>query len=47
MIIDQAITFEYRKLKVAGKSKNEIKKAFRKKVPMIFLKGEKDTIISQ
>ena len=38
----------YRKLKVAGKSLREIKKTFRKKVPMTVFswKGERDTIMS-
>ena len=38
----------YLKLKVAGKSKKEIKKIFRKKVPMTVFswKGERDTIMS-
>lgn len=50
MIMEQAMkrSERYRKLKVAGKSKKEIKKAFRKKVPMTVFswKGERDTIMS-
>lgn len=49
-LIDQAMrrSERYRKLKVAGKSKNEIKKIFRQKVPMTVFswKGERDTIMS-
>ena len=50
MIMEQAMkrSERYRKLKLAGKSKKEIKKAFRKKVPMTVFswKGERDTIMS-
>ena len=50
MIMEQAMkrSERYRKLKVAGKSKKEIKKSFRKKVPMTIFswKGERDTIMS-
>lgn len=50
MIIEQAMkrSERYRKLKITGKSKNEIKKIFRKKVPMTVFswKGERDTIMS-
>lgn len=50
MIMEQAMkrSERYRKLRVAGKSKNEIKKIFRKKVPMTVFswKGERDTIMS-
>ena len=50
MIMEQAMkrSERYRKLKVAGKSKNEINKAFRKKVPMTIFswKGDRDTILS-
>ena len=50
MIIEQAMrrSERYRKLKVSGKSKKEIKKIFLKKVPMTVFswKGERDTIMS-
>ena len=50
MIMEQAMkrSDRYLKLKVAGKSKKEIKKIFRKKVPMTVFswKGERDTIMS-
>ena len=50
MIMEQAMkrSERYRKLKAAGKSKKEINKAFRKKVPMTVFSwnGERDTILS-
>ena len=50
MIMEQAMrrSERYRKLKVAGKSKREIKHAFRKKVPMTVFSwgGERDTVMS-
>jgi penicillin-binding protein 1A len=49
-ILDQGMrrSERYRKLKVAGQSLREIKKTFRKKVPMTIFswKGERDTVMS-
>ena len=50
MIMEQAIkrSERYRKLKAAGKSNNEINKAFRKSAnDDILVEGERDTILLQ